>query len=59
MPYLFVHLLRDLVLMQPDLGMCVISFVHLMRDLVLMQPDLGMCAISFCSFVEGPCIDAA
>ena len=47
MPYLFVHFLRDLVLMQPDLGMCAISFVHLMRDLVLMQPDLGMCAISF------------
>ena len=34
-------------------------FVHLLRDLVLMQPDLGMCVISFCSFVEGPCIDAA
>ena len=26
MPYLFVHLLRDLVLMQPDLCMCAISF---------------------------------
>ena len=34
-------------------------FVHLLRDLVLMQPDLGMFAIPFCSFVEGPCIDAA
>ena len=51
--------MRDLVLMQPDLGMCAISFVHLLRDLVLIQPDLGMCAMSFCSFVEGPCIDAA
>ena len=58
MSYLFVHLLRDLVLMQPDLGMCVISFVHLLRDLVLMQPDQDMCAISICSFAEGPCIDA-
>ena len=34
-------------------------FVHLLRDIVLMQSDLGMCVISFCSFVEGPCIDAA
>ena len=59
MSYLFVHLLRDLELMQPDLDMCAISFVHLLRDLVLMPPDLDMCVISFCSFVKGPCIDAA
>ena len=32
MQYLFVHLLRDLVLMQPDLGMCVISICSFVEE---------------------------
>ena len=32
MSYLFVHLLRNLVLMQPDLGMCAISICSFVEE---------------------------